>query len=217
MNIQLTPSFAANVEIKDLNGAILYQQNFNSDQDLKDFIVKYGKSKPGWSLLEGLVRPLRMDSWQHFAEDFFLPTFVHYALKVNQVALKVIASIFAIALDVITLPIRFITAPFYAYSNYNYLEPAHLIEHDLGIAGHDVVNLCYDKKETIVGAPVGGLPQNGSKYTYKGTKKVALKNLVGGVSGRPIEVEKIESYVNVNGQWNWTKQITGSATKPLFV
>lgn len=112
---------------------------------LKDFIVIYEKLKPGWSLLDGLVRPLRMDSWQHFAENFFLSTFVHYALKVNHVALKVIASIFAIALNVITLPIRFIMTPFYAYANYNYLEPAHLIEHDLGVAGHDVVNLCYEK------------------------------------------------------------------------
>lgn len=69
--IQLTPGFTGYVEIKDSNESVLYRRNFNSDQDLKDFIVKYGKSKPGWSLLDGLVRPLRMDSWQHFAEDFF--------------------------------------------------------------------------------------------------------------------------------------------------
>lgn len=144
---------------------------------------------------------------------------MHYALKVNHIALKVIASICAIVLDVITLPIRFIMTPFCAYSNYNYLEPAHLIEHDLGIAGHDVVNLCYDKQETLVGAPFqegGETFQNGSKYVYTGTKTVALKNLVG-FKDRPLEFEKITSYLNNYGQWNWTQKIKGTATKSLFV
>lgn len=221
MNIQLTPGFTANIEIKDLNGASLHQENFNSDQDLKDFIVKYGKSKPGWSLLEGLVKPLRMDSWQHFAEDFFFPTFVHYALKVNHIALKVISSICAIALDVITLPIRFIMTPFCAFSYYNHPEPKHRIESDLGIAEHDlVVNLCYHKEETVVKAPFqdeqGNNLQNAKKSTYEGVKTIALKNLVGGIKEYSKEDEKITFYTRINGNWGIDKQTVGTSTVTHF-
>lgn len=214
MNIQLTPSVAANVRIEDLNGKIvLYQDVFGSKQDLSNFIVKYKNSKPGWSVLEGIVMPLRMDSWQHFAEDFYVPTFFHYASKTNYVALKVLA----IVLDIMTLPIRFVAIPFRALYNYKYPEEKHPIESDLGITGHDAVNLVYEKEVISVKTPFqdgqGNTFQDATKSTTTGIKTIVLKNLPGGIKGASKEDEAVTSYLCTNGSWGITKKTSGTSTE----
>lgn len=214
MNIQLTPGVTADVRIEDLNGkTVLYQNVFGSTQDLSNFIVKYKDSKPGWSVLEGIVMPLRMDSWQHFAEDSYVPTFFHYALKTHYVALKVLA----IVLDIMTLPIRFVAIPFRALYNYMYPEEKHPIESDLGITGHDAVNLVYEKELISVKTPFqdgqGNTFQDATKCTTTGIKTIALKNLPGGVKGSSKEDQAIISYLNTNGSWGITKKVGGTSTE----
>ncbi|MCP5506787.1 MAG: hypothetical protein H7A37_00580 [Chlamydiales bacterium] len=58
--------------------------------------------------------PVRTNSWKNFSKDFFLPTVVNHAMKVDNIAAKIFAVLGAIILDVLTLPIRLVTAPFRA-------------------------------------------------------------------------------------------------------
>lgn len=72
----------------------------------------HGRCPNYTSILKGCFIPLRTDSLKNLATDLFLPTLFNHALKINNIALKVIASIAAIILDLITLLPRTIATPF---------------------------------------------------------------------------------------------------------
>lgn len=58
--------------------------------------------------LKSYIMPIRTDR-QSWAKDLFLPSFVNSALKVEDTTARVFSSIFAIILDIATLPLRVIT------------------------------------------------------------------------------------------------------------
>jgi hypothetical protein len=60
-------------------------------------------------IFESTLITVRSDTLANFSKDFFLPTFINHALKIDSLALKVIMCIAALALDIVTLPIRIIT------------------------------------------------------------------------------------------------------------
>ncbi len=115
--IPLVQGFEGYVSIQDLNGEELFKQNVQTGLEAKQFVERYGQSIPGCPMWKACLIPLRTENWQNFAKDLFLPTFIHRALKVDNLIMRMIASLFAIILDVATLPIRFLTAPFRVYVN----------------------------------------------------------------------------------------------------
>ena len=73
-----------------------------------DQVKEYCKTFPETrNLLDALVIPIRTN--QNFANDLLLPTF-YQAIKVEHTIGRFIAILISLFLDVITLPIRFITA-----------------------------------------------------------------------------------------------------------
>lgn len=96
----------------------------------------------GW--LGSLIMPVRTDNLRNFCEDFFLPGFFNVALKTNDTALRVFLCLLMPIYDIITLPLRAITAipralynayhskeshPFHQYLTRNGVAPADLEDH----------------------------------------------------------------------------------------
>ncbi len=224
MSINLVAGFQANIQIKDKEGTVLYQKPCSSSEEVKNFISKNGKSKSGWSLIVGAFIPIRTQNLQNFSKDFFLPTFVNFCLKINNKALKIFASIFAIALDVFTAPIRLLTTPFRIYYNYQHPEAEHPIINL--IKGNDqskkamednFVNLCYEIQNvqiSISSGPdeKGNTFQNASKSMIKGVMQIALKSIPGGIKNKSSEEEVAATYQGMNGEWNLGHWSTGSSS-----
>lgn len=55
---------------------------------------------------------LRVDTWKNLARDLFLPSFVHIAMRMNDMASMIFVSFFAIIFDLATLTARLVTLPF---------------------------------------------------------------------------------------------------------
>lgn len=58
--------------------------------------------------LKALIMPIRTDL-SSLPKDLFLPTFINGALKIDDLSNRIFASFLCIALDILTLPLRFIT------------------------------------------------------------------------------------------------------------
>lgn len=69
----------------------------------------YSKSKNTVSLLAGTIKPVRTNSLSNFATDFFLPTTINHANKVQNIVVKIFALLASLVLDILTLPIRLLT------------------------------------------------------------------------------------------------------------
>lgn len=72
-----------------------------------------------------LLIPIRTHHVEAFIEDLFLPTTFNVALKIEDIAQKYIAVLACIAIDLVTLPIRLITAIF-CYSRQQPSKEQHL-------------------------------------------------------------------------------------------
>jgi len=225
MSVDLIPGYQINVQVKDINDNVLYQKKCTSPEQVKKFMNKYGKSKEGWSLLRGSVIPLRTDNLKDFSKDFFLPTFVNFSSRINNVALKIFASIFAIAFDIITFPVRVLTTPFRMYYNHRHPEEKHpvmdLIEQDpqsQKAIENDVVNLCYEVENVQISNPTppdeaGHTFQDATKSAVKGTMQIALKKMPGDIKTQASEKKEDILYQRTNGaggagDGEWTVMIS---------
>jgi hypothetical protein len=223
MNVNLQ-GFSGVVQIKDVEGDILYQKDFLSQKEIETFIQQYGKSKQGYSLLQSAFIPLRTQN----LKDFFLPAFVNFSLKINNIALKIIASIFAIALDVVSLPIRFFMTPFCIYYNYKNPETEHPVinlirESPLSQKAiiDNFVHLCYEVQDVQRSDPSapdeeGNTFQNAAGTAVKGTIQVALRRMPG-IVAQSSEEETIASYVGMNGgDWEVENSTKRSSSHYLY-
>lgn len=214
MDVNLSNGYTANIQIKDKEGCVLYQQPCSSEEELKAFIHSYGKSKNGWSFIQTAMIPLRTQNLKDFSKDFFLPTFVNFALKINNLALKIIASIFTIILDIATAPLRLLTTPFRIYYNRKRPESEHplinLIKSNpqsQKALKTNFVDLCYESNNVRIVKDDTDLPENfyerASKITIKGTIKVALKVMTGERKKQFNEEEESAIYIRYDADGEW--------------
>ncbi|MBA3604248.1 MAG: hypothetical protein H0W50_11585 [Parachlamydiaceae bacterium] len=162
---------------------------------------------------------MRTQNLKDFSKDLFLPTFFNFALKVNIAAQKVFASIFAIALDVLTFPIRFFATPYCLYLNWRHPE-IHSLTHLIGqYPGPDVVNLVYEVQNVQVADSYtenGDTFQNATKAAIKGVMSVALKRIPGGIKSCTSETEENISYICMNGEWMQVKKTSVEHPNPTL-
>lgn len=111
MGINLNFGVNGYVAIKDMNDRELYRQPVQSRQEADQWIKAHKASVQGWDFIKSSIIPMRVNNFDDLKNDLFLPTFVNHASKINNFALKVIASIIAIAWDIVTFPIRLIALP----------------------------------------------------------------------------------------------------------
>jgi len=104
------------IKITDPSNALIWKKLGSSDD--YDEMNSLTKTSPKmFDLFSSLLTPVRTNNLSNFAKDLFLPTTTHYAIKIQNIALRVLAIIASVILDVITLPIRLATC--YSRISYN--------------------------------------------------------------------------------------------------
>lgn len=95
------------LRITNQTNSILWEKQL-TNEEYEEVLGLCAKSRNAVSITQGVLVPIRTNNLGNFSRDFFLPT-VQQAIKVQNVADKVIAIIAAFIVDVITLPIRLVT------------------------------------------------------------------------------------------------------------
>jgi hypothetical protein len=191
MSIDLNPHFNATLYIVKGSASnqgdivpseVLYEQKFNSKSDCYAFIQRNGTSIEGSSLLRATIIPTRTSNKSELLQDVLLPTFVNHALNIENLFSKVIGSMFAIMLDILTLIPRLIATPFKIKADQeNHTEhPVIALIRNNPQAAESIQSGVVKFK--IVGEDVGH-PSNDRKYlfyrTYNEYLKVVIKTLPG--------------------------------------
>jgi hypothetical protein len=120
---------------------------FLSEEDL---ISLSHHSQKAFSMFWACLVPVRSNTCQNFLQDFFLPTTTYYPDKIQNRALKAIAFIAALALDIATLTCRILTVlPRLLYNGCKGVHPLQKRLIELGMdpdvfqSGHiAITNLC---------------------------------------------------------------------------
>lgn len=101
------------ITVINLENNTRWQKDLNDD----DFQIVKGHVDKGavkdsllYTVLSGTWKPIRTNNLTNFAKDFFLPTTVNQALRIQNTIGKVIAAVVALFVDLLTLPIRVIMA-----------------------------------------------------------------------------------------------------------
>jgi hypothetical protein len=118
MTIVLYPGFSGSIIIQNEEGEGFYGRGV-STAGAVEFIDQYdvsGSATPFW---KASLIPLRMDNWCHFASDFFFPTLVNHAIKVDHIVLRMFALVFSIIFDIVTFLSRLVTCPFQIFNHFN--------------------------------------------------------------------------------------------------
>jgi hypothetical protein len=111
MGINLNFGINGYVAVQDMKDRELYRIPVQSEEEAHQWIKEHKAPVQKWGILKSSFVPMRVDNCNHLARDLFLPTFINRALKIHNLFLKVLASIVAIAWDVLTFPIRLIALP----------------------------------------------------------------------------------------------------------
>lgn len=211
MNVSPT----ASVTIRDMKNNVLYQQEFapkdnnESKSCVKEWVQQYGQSRPGFGVLEGLIMT-RIDSKENFTKDFFMPTVVNLAAKVENVVGRFFACFFAAILDLISLPIRFIAFPIWAIYTVRNPESEHPLTALIRNGPASQEQIAYALKEGMVTCEykihncvlegdrelVRSMKVNlqATERDLTGSIDIALKRVPGGIKSR----EKEETFTKIS-------------------
>ncbi len=112
MGIQVKLGTTGYVAVQDKSGKELWRKEVGSKKEATEWMEAHSHSVKGWGILKASFFPMRVDSCKDLAKDLLVPTFINHALRVNNLFLRIIASIGAFAWDIVTMPFRFVFLPF---------------------------------------------------------------------------------------------------------
>lgn len=108
------------IKVSDPTHTIHWELDLNA-QNYEQFETAVKSGKDSVRITDALIYPVRTNSLKSFSKDFFLPITANYYGKIAEiqnVALKVLATLASVFIDLITLPIRAFTCIFRINSNY---------------------------------------------------------------------------------------------------
>jgi hypothetical protein len=97
------------IQVSNEENNLTWEKRFAAPEEVEQ-VRGFSEGRDFICLLCGTFKPIRTNTCKTFAEDFFFPTLVNYALKVKSVVGKIFAILTALVLDIITLPLRLLTA-----------------------------------------------------------------------------------------------------------
>jgi len=96
------------IKISSLDNTVSWKKNLSEDE-YRQCKANAEASRYTIGGIEPLIYPVRSNSLKNFSKDFFFPTLTGLACKVQSCVLSLLGSIVAIAVDIVTLPLRLIT------------------------------------------------------------------------------------------------------------
>lgn len=153
------------IQVNDRKGNRFYHQNINDPSEAEAFIKANGISTKSHNWLKAIIIPTRTDNLKDFLKDIFLPTFVNQALNINNIALRLFASFFALALDVITLLPRLCVAPFKVKYDRSHPQPIHPLNEELGKKWLSQLEIeIYQEKNSVIDTNAEGMSQAKAEF-----------------------------------------------------
>lgn len=107
------------LKVTNAENNLVWKKTINSDEEFRGVHDYFNKGKTTVSWIQATLYPVRTNHLKNFATDLFFPTMINHALKIQNFISKIFVIIAAALLDLITLPIRLITAIPRAIMNYN--------------------------------------------------------------------------------------------------
>lgn len=80
-----------------------------SQKEVIDWVSAMSEPTPFYSIWKAICRPLYTDKWSTFFKEFFFPSLTRGAFEADNLAKKILLTPFALALDIVSLPLRIIT------------------------------------------------------------------------------------------------------------
>lgn len=128
------------------------------------------------AILPAALIPVRTNNLENFAKDFFLPTTINHAIKVNNTVLKIFAILVSLVLDTITFPIRLLTCIPRIISNAAHKKDPllkYLIGQGVGknvlASSHILVKISWE--ETSIFPTIMETDENGNSHATYGKEK----------------------------------------------
>lgn len=103
------------IRVSNLENNTVWQKQL-SDKEYHP-VSGFTRSEHTIAIIPATLKPVRTNNLKNFSKDFFLPTTINHAIKAHHIACKFFAILPALALDGITLPIRFLTCVPRIWSN----------------------------------------------------------------------------------------------------
>jgi hypothetical protein len=95
------------IKVSNLDNKTYWQKELTNEEF--QTVKTYVEGKNTVNLIRAAVIPVRTNNFKNFSKDFFLPTVVNHALKVQHEVGEVFAILGALVLDVTLFPIRLFT------------------------------------------------------------------------------------------------------------
>lgn len=96
-----------NIKVSSLENNIVWEKQLTNDEYQQ--VKGYVKGKDTVSIIPATFKPVRTNNLKNFSKDFFLPTTLNHAIKVQHAVGKIFAILASLVLDVLTFPIRLLT------------------------------------------------------------------------------------------------------------
>lgn len=93
------------IKVSNLGNGTSWEKILKEDRH----VISYVKGYEAVGLVRATLMPVRTNNFKNFAKDFFLPTIVNHAIKVQHSVGRIFAILGALILDSLTFPIRLLT------------------------------------------------------------------------------------------------------------
>lgn len=183
-SIQLNPGHSGYISIQDTKEQEIYRKNVEKESEIRDFIAEYGKTFLGYGVFPTIFCPLKLKG-KEFAKDFFCPTLMNFAIKVNRIGLRVFACIWAVVVDILTfIPRALIGTPCRAHYLKKHPEKIHPLidlikanpESQFSMKSGKVILKTHFEKIKI-DDPLENGSQTADKIEFNETISIAIKKL----------------------------------------
>jgi hypothetical protein len=128
------------ISIQTEQGAELHRMESGNHAEVDAFYAQHAQTR-AWSWYNASLIPVQTDTPAHFVRDLFFPNWLNRAQNIDNVFLRILLSTLAIVWDLLTLPIRLVTAPPRAVYNCLAKDQHPLIAHHHIIGEHRIVRV----------------------------------------------------------------------------
>ncbi len=95
------------IKVQNIENSLVWESNLTEQEFNK--VKNWGAGHRTASIVAATVIPVRTNNLKNFSKDFFLPTTINHAVKVQNIVDKIFAVLAALPLDVLTFPVRLLT------------------------------------------------------------------------------------------------------------
>jgi len=97
----------SSIRVANPPNTLFWEKQLSNEEVEK--VRKHCQNSAPIGILSATLKPVRTDTLENFSKDFFFPTFVNHAIKVQHAVGKIFAILGALILDLVTFPIRLLT------------------------------------------------------------------------------------------------------------